>query len=241
MIHLSEEQRDIILTRFEQTSNSAAHSAQWTRRSYAPMHIYSPEFESLRKQIKNLLPNYSTTFDVVFEVEADKAVEYHVDYESIGPFEVNDCWNAIKDEHFVTIHFNLTRNGGELKTLDWPVMSWLHYIIIRKYGIFSFQHKSMVWFTTPLFRLFEFKFNNMPLLGNIFNNMRLHGLTRGESRISYVIRLVKNGSVSMTPESVAQGMSRSAACEQAFRSLYDKVKLPTDASLFNWKSFAGHD
>ena len=43
---------------------------------------------------------------------------------------------SIRNHDFVSVHFNLTEDGGSLSTLDWPLVSTLHHFVIVKYGIY---------------------------------------------------------------------------------------------------------
>jgi hypothetical protein len=67
----------------------------------------------------------------------------------------------------------------------------------------------------------------MRLFGNIFDNTRLHCVTCGAPRTSYVLRLVKKNSVKLTRASVTDGVARSTACH-VFSSL---LKVTQDAEL----------
>ena len=97
------------------------------------MHIHSKAFAPLREQIAAQLPDHAIAFDVVFE-SAGKRVDWHGDYESLGPFAF-DGVQSIRNHDFVSVHFNLTADGGSLSTLAWPVVSTLHHFVIVKYGI----------------------------------------------------------------------------------------------------------
>ena len=91
-------------------------------------------FASLRDQIAAQLPDHAVAFDVVFE-SAGKRVDWHGDYESLGPFAF-DGVQSIRNHDFVSVHFNLTADGGSLSTLDWPLVSTLHHFVIVKWGIY---------------------------------------------------------------------------------------------------------
>ena len=132
-IRLAPEQRAAIQDHFEQ-GPTLAGSYGWSRRQYAPMHIHSKAFASLRDQIAAQLPDHAVAFDVVFE-SAGKRVDWHGDYESLGPFAF-DGVSSIRNHDFVSVHFNLTADGGSLATLDWPLVSTLHHFVIVKYGIY---------------------------------------------------------------------------------------------------------
>ena len=132
-IRLAPEQRAAITDHFNQ-GPTLAGSYGWSRRQYAPMHIHSKAFASLREQIAAQLPDHAVAFDVVFE-SAGKRVDWHGDYESLGPFAF-DGVQSIRNHDFVSVHFNLTEDGGSLSTLDWPLVSTLHHFVIVKYGIY---------------------------------------------------------------------------------------------------------
>ena len=132
-ICLAPAQRAAIQDHFEQ-GPTLAGSYGWSRRQYAPMHIHSKAFSSLRDQIAAQLPDHAVAFDVVFE-SAGKRVDWHGDYESLGPFAF-DGVQSIRNHDFVSVHFNLTADGGSLSTLDWPIVSTLHHFVIVKWGIY---------------------------------------------------------------------------------------------------------
>jgi|TARA_E500000178_G_scaffold356583_1_gene435711 hypothetical protein len=211
MFKLEKEQSDIILNSFEsQPTLDSAYS--WSRRQYAHMYIHRPEFENLRAEIQKEYPDHVITFDVVFEAAAGKTVHFHSDYESLGPFEY-DSYYSIGNHNFISVHFNLTPKGGNLRTLDWPLLSWLHHKIITWYGIYSLPHKFLNSLCTPLFTLFSRDYSNDPNVGNAFDNLRLHSVTPGDARISFVVRLVHK-KVRITKDGVLNSVIRSSACER---------------------------
>ena len=79
------------------------------------MHIHSKAFAPLREQIAAQLPDHAIAFDVVFE-SAGKRVDWHGDYESLGPFAF-DGVASIQNHDFVSVHFNLTADGGHKKSI----------------------------------------------------------------------------------------------------------------------------
>ena len=118
----------------------------------------------------------------------------------------------------MSVHFNLTADGGSLAALDWPLVSTLHHFVIVKWGIYSRPHKLLNFLSRPLFWFFARTRPNTVGVGNSFDNMRLHGA--GAARLSYVVRLVrKDGGVTMSPATVATCASRSTACERLTKSL----------------------
>lgn len=137
---------------------------------------------------------------------------WHCDYESLGPFCVPDRWRAVRDSHFLSVHVNLTPDGGSLQTLPWQWLSYLHYLCISVFGIFGMAHACLVVASTPCFRWFAERRSKAPGVGNVFSNVLLHSVTEGAPRTSYVVRLVKRGCVRVTRESVLEGVRRSSAC-----------------------------
>ena len=74
-IRLAPEQRAAIQDHFNQ-GPTLAGSYGWSRRQYAPMHIHSKAFASLRDQIAAQLPDHAIAFDVIFESHG-KRVDWH--------------------------------------------------------------------------------------------------------------------------------------------------------------------
>lgn len=232
MIRLDCTQRDIILSHFERSQTLAsAHS--WSRRQYAPMHIHRPEFRSVREQLLDRWPDHVVAFDVVFEAPAATPVAFHSDYESLGPFEYAP-YRSIRDHDFVSVHFNLTPGGGRLRTLDWPRLSWLHHVAIVRFGIYSAAHRALNWLCAPLFWAFAHTYPNDVGAGNAFDNLRLHGITAGASRVSFVVRMVRSG-VSVTQASVLGSVRRSPACERLAHVLLPALRPRMRASDVRWE------
>jgi len=235
-IRLAPAQRAAIQDHFN-SGPTLAGSYGWSRRQYAPMHIHSKAFASLRDQIAAQLPDHAVAFDVVFE-SAGKRVDWHGDYESLGPFAF-DGVASIQNHDFVSVHFNLTADGGALSTLDWPLVSTLHHFVIVKWGIYSRPHKLLNFLSRPLFWVFARTRPNTVGVGNSFDNMRLHSVGAGAARLSYVVRLVRrNGGVTMSPATVATCASRSTACERLTKVLAPAVTSETPAGTFAWASLA---
>ena len=235
-IRLAPEQRAAIQDHFND-GPTLAGSYGWSRRQYAPMHIHSKAFSSLREQIAAQLPDHAVAFDVVFE-SAGKRVDWHGDYESLGPFEFAGV-ASIRNHDFVSVHFNLTEAGGSLSTLDWPLLSTLHHFVIVKWGIYSRPHKLLNFLSRPLFWLFATTRPNAVGVGNSFDNMRLHSVGAGAARLSYVVRLVRrNGGVTMSPATVATCASRSTACERLTKVLAPAVSSESPAGTFAWGGLA---
>ena len=235
-IRLAPEQRAAIQDHFN-SGPTLAGSYGWSRRQYAPMHVHSKAFASLRDQIHEQLPDHAIAFDVVFESQG-KRVDWHGDYESLGPFAF-DGVSSIQNHDFVSVHFNLTEDGGNLSTLDWPLVSTLHHFVIVEWGIYSRPHKLLNFLSRPLFWVFARTRPNTVGVGNAFDNMRLHSVGAGAARLSYVVRLVRrNGGVTMSPATVATCASRSTACERLTKVLAPAVTSPTAAGTFPWAGLA---
>lgn len=221
MIHLTVQQQECVLQRFELTDEPKAMQKTWKRRSYAPMLVHEPGFQSLKSQLRAHLPDYTPVFDVIFESDG-KRVPFHCDYESLGPFHLSN--RAVKDSHFVSVHFNLTEDGGCLTVLPWWLVSSLHFRIIQWFGIFGIAHTLLNVLTFPLFALFSTRLPNYVGIGNMFNNARLHSVSSGKPRISYVVRLVRNQCVLISPESVERALGVSAACLPLRNALLSQVR-----------------
>ena len=239
MIRYTAAQQKIVLDAFGcDETGPQAHTHTWSRRSYAPMHIHSDAFADVRAQIRGLFPDHVIAFDVVFESRGNETA-WHCDYESLGPFEVPDAWRAVRDAHFVSVHANLTGDGGSLLTLGtWPLLSWVHYQVIVWTGIYSAWHLWVTWLCLPVLSRFARVHPNAVGLGNAFHNMRLHSVSAGAPRVSYVVRLVRRG-VTISRASVREGMARSAACS-AFGMLLDRIdsEESRDVTTVNW---GGHE
>lgn len=240
-LRLSELQHTTILEHFH-TFTTQESEYGWSRRQYAPMHIHSAAFRSLREAIHDVFPEHTIAFDVVFEAMPHRRVDFHCDYESLGPFEspgVRDVFGG----HFMSVHFNLTPNGGRLATLSWPMLSTLHAWVIGCTGIYSRVHRLLNLLCMPLFFLFKTVFTNEVGVGNAFDNMRLHMVSAGQERISYVVRLVKRGAgVKLSRQRVIACSERSSACKRLSEVLLPR--LPTnkvlDAGYFEWDALSHH-
>lgn len=235
-IQLSEQQARTIIEDLETRPAVQAHTQVWSRRSYAPMLIHSSLFEDVRLAIREKLPDYEIAFDVVFESKGGE-VAYHCDYESLGPFIVPSRWRAVVNSHFMTVHFNLTEAGGALVTNSSVFWAYLCYIAIATAGIFSWAH-SLILKLAPL-QSNQRVHPNTPRIGNIFDNTRMHMVTAGRPRISYVVRLVKKGGcVFVSRDSFTKGASRSAACS-VFQSLGESLTSDRneDAGSIPWASY----
>ena len=220
-MHLTSTQRAHILERFRANpkANVTAHADVWSRRLYAPMYVHDAELTTLRDAVADAYPEYAIAFDVVFE-SAGGVVDWHCDYESLGPFDVPDRRAAIAQRHFLSVHVNLTPNGGALRTLDgWELLSYLHYVVIVACGIFSWAHVWLVWLSTPIFYWCAHAHPHAAGVANVFDNTRLHAVTAGAPRTSYVLRLVHKEHVHLTRASVASGVARSSACAAFARLL----------------------
>lgn len=212
-----------VLDAFSETGHEKTHATVWKRRAYAPMYIHDDAMRAFRDEIAARHPDYLIAFDVVFETEGG-GVDHHVDHESLGPFHVPNRWRAIRDRHFLSVHVNLTPHGGALVTLDDCVwLSYAYYLVISWAGIFSWAHDLLRRGTTGWVRRWQRVRANDVGIGNAFDNTRLHGVTPGAARTSYVVRLVRRGcGIRLTPASVEESLGRSVAC-RAFRPLLSAV------------------
>jgi len=219
-MRLTTEQTEHLLDFFKKDGNTnQAHTSTWKKRVYCPMLIHKKNMIDIKKQLYDKYPDHIVAFDVIFE-SAGSLVPYHVDYESLGPFIVERPIKSIENNDFLSVHFNLTPNGGSLRSYNSVILSYIHYQTIVMFGIYSFVHKLMTFLSIP-FLMFAYEFPNSVGHGNIFNNMKLHCVTSGSPRVSYVIRMVKKD-VKLSKESVKIGIQRSNACK-AFQYLFDSV------------------
>lgn len=188
-----------------------AHSSTWSRRLYAPFFIDAPEMADVKRAILRAHPRHVVAFDIVFESRGNETA-WHTDYESLGPFVVRDALVAMRERHFVSVHFNLTKDGGALVTCDSPAwLSWLTYRCIVAFGIYSTAHALLTRIASPFLAAFASTAPNAVGAGNAFDNMRLHKVTAGAPRISYVVRLAHEDA-RISREAVRRGVERSAAC-----------------------------
>lgn len=221
MLHLTDAERAYVLDGFVKGATSTAHSGVWRRRSYAPMYVYRDELARVRDVVESSFPEYVIAFDVVFESVGGR-VDWHCDYESLGPFEVPDRWRAMADHHFMTVHYNLTPDGGSLTTANLPLLSYVFYLCISTFGIFSLAHRLLLAMCAPVLWATRHVHPSAVGAGNVFDNTWLHAVTPGAPRVSYVLRLVRASEVRLTRRSVLAGIKRSSAC-QAFSPLLDIV------------------
>lgn len=224
MLALSNEQGDAVLRELETRGTAGGYA--WSRRLYAPMLWNRVEFKSLREQIESAFPEYDLTFDIVFEVKGGDEVFWHVDWESLFPFDVQDIVRAIDEKHFVSIHFNITPSGGSLLTMpDWPRLAYIYNRVILHQGLDGTAHRALNKCLEGLgvFARFAVNHSNTPLQGNSFENMKLHSVKASSSpRTSYVIRLAKRNCVRVSSRSIVQGVKSSPHCA-IFRALLEQV------------------
>lgn len=233
-MRLNTKQIDIILSNFENETQKQVYQQVWKKRQYAPMNIYLQEFDQLRNLINEKFEFYTILFDIVFE-SSGICTDWHCDYESLGPFIIESNYNSIKNSDFISIHFNITDDGGSLVTLHWKFLSYLYNIIIVWTGIFSGLHILANNILKPIFYFFGKKHSNEKGIGNYFDNMRLHSVTRGKPRISYVIRLARKKTVKISKKSIENGIKRSDAC-LPFIPLLDFVDdTPVFSSQIPWR------
>ena len=237
-IRLTDSQRRAILLRFGEHAERLAHTSVWARRKYAPMHIHHPTFAALKRQIQAHLPDYVITFDVVFESDG-RDVAWHTDYESIGPFRVASAWRAIRDEHFKSVHFNLTPDGGALRTLPSSWLSFVAHATIVGGGIFGTLHTLFLRiFGAWLARRAATHPNDVGH-GNVFGNMSLHSVTAGAPRTSYVVRLARRGCVKVDDASLEVGIARSDNCIVFTRLRKHLARRCLDVSYIDWGRWLG--
>ena len=220
LMELTDDEVRIVLDDFERRSSRGEFG--WTRRTYAHNLIFTDSLSAIRESIQRAFPQHVIAFDVVFESSGTE-VGWHADYESLGVFETEELRSVLRND-FMSVHFNLTEGGGSLRTLPWPFLSYLHWRIIATFGIFSYAHRTLVKCCAPLLERYATIHPSTPRVGNAFDNMRLHSVTSGARRVSYVVRLVRKGTVFLTKESLERGMQRSEHAQRAFaplRSLFD--------------------
>lgn len=224
---------------FELRGVAGSHDATWSRRAYAPQWIFTETMHSVREAIETAYPDHVIAFDVLFEAKPHVGVAWHCDYESLGPFDLPDVYVAMRDNHFLTLHFNLTDEGGALGTLQNPLwLSWLFYWVIVYTGIYSRLHR-MLNRALSLCVSHGKVHPNTVGFGNVFNNMRLHCITPGTTRrISYVVRMVRRDMVTLSPSSLREGVSRSKDC-RIFSSLTGCVPTRRKASDLDWAAALG--
>ena len=221
-VPLLDAERRYLLERFDAaTEGTTAPAHAWSRRVYAPLHIHEAALAPLRARLARALPDHAPLFDILFEARAGAPVAFHCDYESLGPFLLPRPWEALRDAHFVSVHFNLTPGGGALRTLPWPRLSFLHHCVIVATGLYSAWHRALNALCAPLFAAFATRHPAAPGAGNVFNNMQLHAVGAGDApRVSYVVRLVRRGNrVHFSRASLRAGAARS----DATRRLHDAL------------------
>lgn len=219
---LDDKESEYILNNFYLFENhSRSHTQVWSKRQYAPMYIHNEELRRVKEQIVALYPEYTIVFDVIFESKGN-FINWHTDHESLGPFLNEHPYQAICENHFLSIHFNLTTNGGALNTLEWPVLSLVNHYINIKTNIFSTYHKMYSFIIRPIAYFFAKQYTNEQNLGNTFNNVALHCITEGRSRISYVVRLIKTSAVQTSKQCILDASKRSNDCA-VFKGFADQL------------------
>ena len=237
-VHFSASARAHLLARFEDLGRRGAHATTWARRAYAPMLIFDPELAEARAAIEAACPAHAIVFDVLFEAAAGTEVAWHVDYESLGPFDVPDAWAAVRDRHFLTVHVNLTPGGGALCTCAAPAaLSWLHFRVIARWGIYGRAHRLLTALCRPWLAWAQRVCPAAPGCGNVFDNARLHRVLPGTARrVSYAVRLVRKDAVTVSRPALLRGLSRSPDCA-AFARLLPRLPedgAPVAASAVGW-------
>ena len=234
MICLNTEEKNFILEKFEHMQEkSASYTHIWNKRLYAPMFIHSNELLSIKKCITEKYPEYTITFDVVFSSKGNK-VDWHTDYESLGPFYNNTPLEGIYKQHFLSIHFNLTDGGGHLQTMNSPILSYFNYLIIIHFGIFSLAHRIFSLIIRPFVFLFLHEYSNKKQLGNAFNNLELHAVSSGKERISYVIRMAKSSHVTTSKSCITKAIQRSENSAEFVKLMHVVPTTPTHVSQIRW-------
>ncbi len=211
---MSDDEMIYILNEFDNFhSQNESHINIWAKRLYAGMFIHSPYLTSLKNQVLKEYPDYTITFDVIFQSMGNE-VDWHSDHESLGPFLNETPFKAIIERHFISIHFNLTRDGGSLKTLEWPILSYLNCLINKKFDIFSVPHRILASLILPISSLFAEIKPNTPKIGNTFNNLAMHSVSAGQPRTSYVLRLVKTNTVKTSKRRIENAATVSESCKE---------------------------
>ena len=212
MIFMSPQESDFILDQFNLYNNDKrSHTNIWSKRQYAPMYIQCEQLQRLQKVILKSYPDYTIAFDVIFQSQGN-FIDWHTDHESLGPFLNNHPFEAICGRHFLSIHFNLTENGGSLETLEWPFISFISHMINVKTNIFSIYQKMYSYIIKHIAHVFACKYDNTKYLGNVFNNVALHCVSEGDIRTSYVVRMIKTSYVMTNKECILEASTRSSDC-----------------------------
>lgn len=223
IITLSPEECEFVQRSFDAFQPlTASHTQVWCKRQYAPMYFECPELARLRTIVKQRLPEYKIAFDVVFQTQGG-FVEWHTDHESLGPFLNDDAFRAISEHHFFSIHFNLTDHGGALQTLPYIWPSYVNHLINVHTNIFSIYHRIFATLMRPWAWLLGKQCTNTPRAGNVFNNLRLHSVTAGAPRTSYVLRLMKTDAVKTSKQTIMDSLDRSAESAAFAKFLHDDV------------------
>lgn len=212
-MNLSEEEVVHLINMFQKdTTETQSHKDVWVKRIYAGMFIHSHELHEIKTKISERFPDYTIAFDVLFHSNGNE-VGWHSDHESLGPFINDTPLDAIANKHFMSIHFNLTKDGGSLQTLEWPLLSYMNCLINQNFDIFSVPHRMLAAIVRPFAHFFATTKCNMVGVGNHFNNLAMHAVTSGSPRTSYVVRLVKSGKVFTSYSKIMDSMKLSQNCK----------------------------
>ena len=108
--------------------------------------------------------------------------------------------------------------------------------INQNFNIFSKPHQLLVNLVRPLSYFFAHKCSNAVNLGNAFNNLAMHCVTAGQSRTSYVLRLVKSDCVFTSKECVRRAIEVSDNCKP-FAIILDHIRSDDTirASAIDWQ------
>jgi len=211
-LRLTDEECMFLLNKFHnQTNTSCAHSHVWSNRVYAPMFIHAAALNGIKSQVCRMLPDHVIVFDVLFESRGNK-VDWHCDHESLGPFINDNPLSAILNDDYLSVHFNLTFKGGNLCVLKWPLLSYLHHLVNKNFDIFSLSWRILNILTSPIADCLCVQKSNTLGRGNIFNNLALHSVSKGEKRVSYVLRLVRKKMVYTSKTCIHDSVKTSQDC-----------------------------
>lgn len=240
-VRLTEDEANAVMDDFERRAEPGEFG--WSRRTYAHNLIFTERLASVRAAILRAYPQHTIAFDVVFETTGS-SVDWHADYESLGIFETDGLRSILRND-FCSVHFNLTEHGGALRTLPWPLLSYVHWRVIATFGLYSFPHRALTACCAPILERWATTHPSAARVGNGFDNMRLHSVTSGARRVSYVVRLVRKGTVFLSRNSLETGMQRSRHARRAFASLRtlfdDDAARPVLAHTVPWTCFGASD
>ena len=235
MLYLTNENVKTIRETLDNTEDPQAFSDIWSRRSFAPMLIHMPMFDVIKKNIESVFPDYVVTFDTIYESDG-RTEPWHCDYETIGIFNINNRFTAIRKSHFLSIVFNLNESSGNMVVLPWTFFSYFHILFVNFFGFMGRIHKLINCFSCLTFWCCSKKYTPYVLHGSVFNPLKLHKMAAGEQRLSYVVHMVKKGGcVYISRDTIMDGMMRSDSC-WVYKQFFYKLKDDSlqDASEILW-------